>query len=65
MFTSPGVEALLAEAVVSIKDSGQWVGDVDAMTALGYDMIYQVKPNHNSSHEPHSLPTTTIISIEC
>ncbi|RSM00017.1 hypothetical protein CEP52_009396 [Fusarium oligoseptatum] len=46
-----GVEALLVEAVVSIRDSGQWVGDVDAMTALGCDLIYQVKPNPNCSHE--------------
>lgn len=60
-----GVEALLMEAVVSIKDSGQWVGDVDATTALACDMIYQVKPNSNCSHEPHSLPTTSMMSIEC
>ncbi|RSM18462.1 hypothetical protein CDV31_002597 [Fusarium ambrosium] len=60
-----GVEALLVEAVVSIRDSGQWVGDVDATTALGCDMIHQVKPNPNCNHEPHSLPTTAMISIEC
>ncbi|RSL79100.1 hypothetical protein CEP51_007635 [Fusarium floridanum] len=60
-----GAEALLVEAIVSIRDSGQWVGDVDAATALGCDMIYQVKPNPNCSHKPHSLPTTAMISIEC
>ncbi|KAM5382509.1 hypothetical protein ACJZ2D_002513 [Fusarium nematophilum] len=60
-----GVEGLLMEAVVSIRDSGQWVGDVDAVEALRSDRIHWVRPNPNCDHGPNSLPTNPMTSVEC
>ncbi|CAJ0544261.1 Ff.00g035280.m01.CDS01 [Fusarium sp. VM40] len=58
-------EGSLMEAVVSIKDSGRWVGDIDILKALESDMIHLAQPNSSCSHERGSLPQNSIHSIEC
>ncbi|KAF4945311.1 hypothetical protein FGADI_12051 [Fusarium gaditjirri] len=59
------VECSLMEAVVSIKDSGQWVGDVDILKALDSDMIHFALPDPTCSHSRGSLPQSFVHSIEC
>jgi hypothetical protein len=58
-------EGSLVEAVVSIKDSGQWVGDVDILKALKSDMIHLAQPNPSCPHTPDSVLPNSMLSIEC
>jgi hypothetical protein len=59
------VQCALMEAVVSIKDSGQWVGDVDILKALESDMIHRARLDPFCSHARGTLPQNHMHSIEC
>ncbi|KAG4274379.1 hypothetical protein FPRO04_09337 [Fusarium proliferatum] len=59
------VQGSCMQAVVSIKDSGQWVGDVDILKALRSDMIHLAHLDHFCSHARGSLPQNRMHSIEC
>ncbi len=43
-------EASLVEAVVSIRDRGLWVGDVDISAALSHPSVFFGNPPHNHDH---------------
>ncbi|KAF5552211.1 hypothetical protein FNAPI_7126 [Fusarium napiforme] len=62
---SRDVQCALMEAVVSIKDSGQWVGDVDILKALESDMIHMARLDPFCSHARGTLPQNHMHSIEC
>ncbi|KAF5980432.1 hypothetical protein FCOIX_4816 [Fusarium coicis] len=62
---SRDVQCALMEAVVSIKDSGQWVGDVDILKALESDMIHLARLDPFCSHARGTLPQNHMHSIEC
>ncbi|KAF4447046.1 hypothetical protein F53441_9345 [Fusarium austroafricanum] len=62
---SQDVGGSIIEAVISIKDSGQWIGDVDVLKALESDMIHLVQSNPDCSHELDLLPQKSMQSIEC
>ncbi|KAF5646896.1 uncharacterized protein FTJAE_1894 [Fusarium tjaetaba] len=59
------VQCALMEAVISIKDSGQWVGDVDILKALESDMIHVARLDPFCSHARGTLPQNHMHSIEC
>ncbi|KAF5239491.1 hypothetical protein FANTH_9940 [Fusarium anthophilum] len=59
------VEGSLMEAVVSIKDSGQWVGDVDILKALQSDMIHLARVDPFCPHARGTVPQNHMHSIEC
>ncbi|QGI92378.1 hypothetical protein CEK26_005447 [Fusarium fujikuroi] len=62
---SRDVQCSLMEAVISIKDSGQWVGDVDILKALQSDMIHLARLDPFCSHARGALPQNHMHSIEC
>ncbi|KAK4448938.1 hypothetical protein QBC34DRAFT_449178 [Podospora aff. communis PSN243] len=51
------------ESVISIRDSGTWVGDVDVMAAMRSPHIYSLSrqpPCHHKPGEPMTLPLKSI-----
>jgi hypothetical protein len=54
------------ESVISIRESGRWIGDVDVMVALRSPHIYIVRPQPPCSHpEEDNTPKELLKSIEC
>ncbi|KAG5800669.1 hypothetical protein H9Q69_000228 [Fusarium xylarioides] len=65
IFGSRDVQCSLMEAVVSIKDSGQWIGDVDILKALGSSMVHLARLDPFCPHARSTLPQNYMHSIEC
>lgn len=54
------------ESVISIRDSGRWIGDVDVTAALRGSHIYIVLPQAPCSHpEEDNKPKDAMKSMEC
>lgn len=52
------------ESVVSVHDSGSWIGDVDILGALAHGRIQRMIPDL-CDHHGAAVPTQRRISIEC
>ncbi|KAI8632448.1 hypothetical protein F5Y19DRAFT_462881 [Xylariaceae sp. FL1651] len=58
-------EAVHAEAVVSVRDAGVWVGDIDIIAALQHPDVLPLPPhNRQCSHTKPSKPPMEIMSLE-
>lgn len=55
---------LTMEAVVSIRDKGTWMGDVDAVKGLTSNIIRRMPPQPPCSHPEGSPPVIPMVSIE-
>lgn len=53
------------EAVISIRESGKWIGDVDIMTALRSTALYQTSTHPECVHEAGAPPERRMTAIEC
>lgn len=53
----------MMEAIVSIRDKGNWIGDVDIISALKNHRVYQLPPQGSCHHTPGSAPSTSMVSI--
>ncbi|KAK8092007.1 hypothetical protein PG997_002368 [Apiospora hydei] len=58
------VEIALVESVLSIRERGQWIGDVDVLPALRSKIIYRLPPQHSCSHPRTEPPQAYMTSIE-
>ncbi|KAK6822743.1 hypothetical protein PG987_014288 [Apiospora arundinis] len=59
------VESTFMESVLSIRERGRWVGDVDVLPALRSKVIYHLPPQPTCSHDVHTEPPQThMTSIE-
>ncbi|KAI3319528.1 hypothetical protein HD806DRAFT_525510 [Xylariaceae sp. AK1471] len=52
------------ESIVSIRERGKWIGDVDMISALRSAKIYQLPPQSTCDHAPGSAPAVLMISVE-
>jgi hypothetical protein len=65
-FGHRGSEAVHAEAVVSVRDAGAWVGDIDIMAALQHSSVQTLpEPLQPCSHNQPSKPPLRMMSVEC
>jgi len=53
------------EAVISIRDSGVWVADVDILRALSDGPIYRIQPQKECNHPKDSVPSKPLLSVGC
>ncbi|KAK8076536.1 hypothetical protein PG994_003808 [Apiospora phragmitis] len=58
------VEIALIESVLSIRERGRWIGDVDVLLALRSKIIYRLPSRPACSHARTELPRTHMNSIE-
>lgn len=58
------VEMVLMESVISIRERGKWVGDVDFIPALESSLIYQLPPQQPCDHSKSDPPSAHMTSIE-
>ncbi|KAK7990902.1 hypothetical protein PG990_015182 [Apiospora arundinis] len=59
------VEIALMESVLSIRERGRWIGDVDILPALRSNIIYRLPPQPLCGHSSRNeQPLTHMISIE-
>jgi hypothetical protein len=52
------------ESLISIRERGKWVGDVDLILALRSPKIYWLPPQSACNHAPESAPSMPMLSIE-
>ena len=55
----------LLESIISVRDSGIWVADVDVLAALQSERIFKVFQQPVCDHASGALPENTILSVEC
>ncbi|KAI0871651.1 hypothetical protein GGS24DRAFT_470761 [Hypoxylon argillaceum] len=53
----------MMEVVISIRDQGKWIGDVNIISALKSHRVYQLPPQGPCHHTPGSAPSTSMLSI--
>ena len=58
-------EISLLESVISIRDSGNWIADVDILRALEGGRICKMPPLPFSDDPKNSAPENPIISVGC
>lgn len=60
------VEACFVEAVVSVMDRGQWVGDLDVleMRESVYERLRHLEPCTDRDHLPPTMPSFKVCSID-
>ncbi|KAK7918190.1 hypothetical protein PG985_010064 [Apiospora marii] len=58
------VEIALMESVLSIRERGRWIGDVDVLPALRSNIIYRLPPQLPCSHSRTEAPQAHMTSIE-
>ncbi|KAK8015592.1 hypothetical protein PG991_008480 [Apiospora marii] len=58
------VEIALIESVLSIRERGRWIGDVDVLPALRSNIIYRLGPQLPCSHSRTEAPQAHMTSIE-
>jgi hypothetical protein len=59
------VEGVMMESIISIREGGKWIGDVDAVSALNSPKLFKMEPQRPCHHEVNAPPTTPMTSIEC
>ncbi|KAI0856354.1 hypothetical protein F4860DRAFT_506763 [Xylaria cubensis] len=52
------------ESVISIREKGRWIGDVDVMAALRSNNVYFMAPQPPCTHSPNAAPLQDMQSIE-
>jgi hypothetical protein len=55
----------ILESVISIRDSGAWVADVDILEALKKSIIYKTPPQKPCEHPEDSAPSKPLVSVGC
>jgi hypothetical protein len=55
----------MLESVISIRDSGVWVADLDILRALKEGPIYRIPPQNQCEHPSNSAPSKPLVSVEC
>lgn len=58
------VELSMQEVVISIRDSGEWVADVNILQALASGSIHKVRPNSNCNHPKNAPPNNTLAVVD-
>lgn len=59
------VQVFLMESVISIRERGRWIGDVDVLPALRSPIIYELPRQEACSHSKSEPPGIHMTSIEC
>ncbi|KAM3075798.1 hypothetical protein ACMFMG_007925 [Clarireedia jacksonii] len=55
----------MLESVISIRDSGAWVADVDIMKAAKQGSIYLLAHQQSCNHAKHEAPVKEMTSVGC
>lgn len=56
----------ILECVISVRDSGEWVADVNILGALGGESsVYKLDQPKRCGHPENLAPTLPIMSVEC
>jgi hypothetical protein len=58
------VELSMQEAVISIRDSGEWVADVNILQALESGSIHKIQPNSNCNHPEKATPSQKMAVVD-
>ncbi|KAI0551917.1 hypothetical protein F4679DRAFT_581981 [Xylaria curta] len=58
------IQLNLMESVISIRERGKWIGDVDLITALKSHVIYHLPPQGSCDHSVTESPDVHMTSIE-
>ncbi|KAF3022067.1 hypothetical protein E8E14_013357 [Neopestalotiopsis sp. 37M] len=58
------VQTFLMESVISIREKGVWIGDVDVMAALESPHIYRLPEQEPCNHPKPAKPDSNMASIE-
>lgn len=67
-FSSRGnqdVQLAVMESVISIRERGRWIGDVDVIVALRSPTIYKLPVQEACNHSKSEPPGVHMASIEC
>ncbi|CAG9972410.1 unnamed protein product [Clonostachys byssicola] len=59
------VDGLVMESVVSIREHGRWVGDIDPANALQNPIVILMGPQEPCSHPPDEPPAVPMTAVEC
>jgi hypothetical protein len=59
------VNGLVIESIISIRDHGKWVGDVDAARALMDPIVFKMDQQKPCDHPPNSQPIVPMYAVEC
>ena len=59
-------QVFFLESIISVHDKGDWVGDIDILTAVESFKVERLSPPAHCSHEQGSkLATNNMMSVEC
>jgi hypothetical protein len=59
------VNGLVIESIISIRDHGKWVGDVDAARALMNPIVFKMDQQKPCGHPPNAQPIVPMYAVEC
>lgn len=59
------VHGLMMESVISVRDQGNWIGDVDAVQSLTSPIVFRMAEQKPCNHPPDAQPTLPMLAIEC
>lgn len=52
------------ESIISIRDAGRWIGDVDILHALCDDRVCRLPPQHECTHEANERLHSPLTSVD-
>jgi len=58
------MQLIRMQSVISIREAGRWIGDVDIIEALRDDKVSKLRPQTTCTHQPDERPDTRMTSVE-